>query len=124
MSIAARPPRKCTIVGDGIETFGVWVVTPARYSEVVDLDVAVVAKRPGDGEPRRSEVHRLRRVGAGGDGTADLDTGELLEEVEMEPGASELAVGDAAHADRLDLAHRFGDGRVLDGALFCRGDRA
>ena len=30
MSIAARPPRKCTIVGEGIDTFGVCVVTDAR----------------------------------------------------------------------------------------------
>ena len=28
--MAARPPRKCSIVGDGIETFGVRVVTLAR----------------------------------------------------------------------------------------------
>ena len=32
MSMAARPPRKCTIVGDGMQTFGVWVATDARYS--------------------------------------------------------------------------------------------
>jgi hypothetical protein len=31
MSIAARPPRKWTIVGDGIDTFGVCVATDARY---------------------------------------------------------------------------------------------
>ena len=30
MSMAARPPRKWTIVGDGIDTFGVCVVTDAR----------------------------------------------------------------------------------------------
>jgi len=30
MSIAARPPRKCTIVGDGIDTFGVSVTIDAR----------------------------------------------------------------------------------------------
>ena len=31
MSMPARPPRKWTIVGDGIDTFGVTVVTDARY---------------------------------------------------------------------------------------------
>ena len=30
MSIAARPPRKCTIVGDGIDTLGVSVTIEAR----------------------------------------------------------------------------------------------
>ncbi len=33
MSMAARPPRKWTIVGDGTQTFGVAVVTDARYSK-------------------------------------------------------------------------------------------
>ena len=66
-------------------------------------------------------MHRLGSIGTGRDRTTDLDTGELLEEVEVEPGAPELAVGDAAHADRLDVMHGLGDGLVLHGALLgCR----
>ena len=42
----------------------------------------------------------------------------------MEPGPAELAVGDAAHPERLDLAHGGGDGLVLDGAQLGRGDGA
>ena len=69
-------------------------------------------------------MHRLGGVGARRDRSADLDAGELFEEVEMEPGASELAVGDGAHADRFDLLHGAGDRRVFDGTLLRSGDRA
>ncbi len=62
-------------------------------------------------------MNGLGRVGARRDRTADLDAGELLEEVEMEPRAPKLAVGDAAHPDGLDLADRVGDGVVLDAPL-------
>ena len=59
-------------------------------------------------------------VGAGGDVAGDGDAVELLEEVEVEPRPPELAVGDAAHAERLDLADGVGDRRVLDGAQLGR----
>ena len=60
------------------------------------------------------------RIGAGRDVAGDRDAVELLEEVEVEPGAPELAVGDAAHPQRLQLAHGSGDRLVLDGAQLRR----
>jgi hypothetical protein len=36
--IAPRPPRKCSIVGDGIVTFGVSFVTDFRNSKSAKLD--------------------------------------------------------------------------------------
>ena len=112
------------MVGDGIETFGVWVVTPARYVKSSTWMSRTWRKRPGDRQARWREVNGLGRVGTRRDCTADLDAGELFEEVEVEPRASELAIGDAAHADRLDLSHGVGDCLVLDGALVVGGDRA
>ena len=47
---------------------------------------------------------------------ADLDAVQLLEEVDVEEGAPELAVGDAAQADLLLAAHHVPDRRVLDRA--------
>ena len=88
--------------------------------EVGDLDVADVAQRADDGQLRRRHVDGRCGVRAGGDVAGDGDAVELLEEVEVEPGPAELAVGDAAHAERLDLAHGGGDGLVLDGAQLAR----
>ena len=42
----------------------------------------------------------------------------------MEPRASELAVGDGAHADRLDLLHGAGNRSVFDRSLLRGSDRA
>ena len=47
---------------------------------------------------------------------ADLDAIELLEKVDVEEGAPELAVGDAAQADLLLAADHVADRRVLDRA--------
>ena len=67
MSMAARPPRKWTIVGDGIDTFGVARDDRREVPEVGDLDVADVAQRPDDGQLRRRHVDGRGGVGAGGD---------------------------------------------------------
>ena len=88
-----------------------------QIGEVVDLDVADVAQWARDRQAGRREVDGLGGVGARRDRPADLDAGKLFEEVEVEPGAPKLAVGDAAHADSLDLAHGVGDGLVLDRTL-------
>ena len=45
-----------------------------------------------------------------------VDPVELLEEVEMEPLAAELAVGDAVDPRRFQLRDHLGDRRVLDAA--------
>ena len=68
----------------------------------------------GHGEAWRCDVHGLGGVGACRNRTTDLDSGELFEEVEMEPRAAELAVGHAVHPERFHLAHRPGDGSILD----------
>ena len=58
----------------------------------------------------------LGGVGAGGDVARDGDSVEVFEEVEVEPGPPELAVGDGPHADRLELGDRIRDRHVLDPA--------
>src|SRR5207302_4094171 len=46
----------------------------------------------------------------------DGDVGKLLDEIEMPPGAAELAVGDAAIAEILLQPHHLADAIVLDRA--------
>jgi len=69
-------------------------------------------------------MNGLCGVGARSDCTTDLYAGELFEKVEVEPGASELAIGDAAHAGRFQLLHGLGDCLVLDSPTFLDRDRA
>ena len=79
-----------------------------------------MAQRPDDGEAGRRHVDGVGGIGAGGDVAGDGDAVELLEEVEVEPRPAELAVGDAAHPERLDLADGSGDRLVLHGAQLRR----
>ena len=53
---------------------------------------------------------------------ADGDAVELLQEVEVEPGAAELTIGNRLHAGRLQLADGVGDRGVLDFAQFGGAD--
>ena len=55
---------------------------------------------------------------------ADLDAVQLLEEVDVEEGAPELAVGDALEAHLLLAARHVTDRRVLDRAQGFGGDLA
>ena len=122
MSMAARPPRKCTIVGDGMRDLGRlrWR-TDARYCEVGDLDVAHVAQRPDHRQLGRRHVDRRRPSRSWTRCCpVTVDAVELLEEVEVEPGPAELAVGDAAHAERLEPRDGGGDGLVLHGSQLGR----
>ena len=69
-------------------------------------------------------MDRLCSVGARCDRAADFDPGELLEEVEVEPGTSKLAIGDGVHTDRLDLRHGARNRGVFDRSLLGGRDRA
>ena len=60
-------------------------------------------------------MHRVGGVGAGRDVAGDGHAVELLQEIEVEPGAAELTVGDRPHPGRLELAYGVGDRRILDG---------
>ena len=102
-------------MGEGIETFGVWVVDRGQVAEVGDLDVTDVTKGTDDRQRRRGHVDGRGRVRARGDVPGHGDTVELLQEVEVEPGPPELAVGHAVEPDRLDPRDGSGDGLVLDG---------
>ena len=102
-----------------MHTLGVRLVTLCRNSKSLALDAAAVADPPGDAHGRRPEadlgaVVTLERRGEAA--LADLDAVQLLEKVDVEEGAPELAVGDAAQADLLLAAHHVPDRRVLDRA--------
>ena len=85
-------------------------------TEVVDLDVVSMSERSGDGDPRRRLVNGCHGVGARLDLSRHGDAVELAQEVEMEPLASKLTVGDASDAGRLELHDHLGDRGVLDAA--------
>ena len=92
--------------------------------EVGDLDRTGVAQRTRHRQLRRRHVHGVGGVGARRDVAGDGHAVELLEEVEVEPGAAELTVGDRPHPGVLELAHGIGDRRILDGAqLGCARSR-
>ena len=101
--IASRPPRKCSIVGDGIVTFGVCVVTDLQELEIGALD------RLRHGAPCRvtcitggaKSTLPVGAVEADGDAALGLDAVELRQKVDVEIGAPELAVGDAVQAEVL-----------------------
>ena len=81
--------------------------------EVGELDVLDVTHLVDDADRRRCEL--LGTVGLlHGDGDVGLDAAELLEEVEVEIGAPELAVGDGLQADVGLEAHDLVDRAVLD----------
>ena len=87
--------------------------------EVAPLDAAVwrtgaVTRMVGGRKP--TSLPSSRRNVAVKLPSSDLDAVELLEEVDAEEGAAELAVGDALEADLLLAAHHVADRRVLDHA--------
>ena len=115
----ARPPRKCSIVGDGIVTFGVRRVWLLQELEVGALDVLHVPDTVDHAHHGRREL--LRAVGAADrHHFARLDAAQLLQEIDMEVGPAELAVGDGRKADPLLHPHDFADRAVLDLAQRCR----
>ena len=81
--------------------------------EVGALDVLDVAHLVDHAHHRRREL--LAAVGLPDrDRDVGLDAAELLEEVDVEVGAAELAVGDALEADVLLELDDLGDRLVLD----------
>ena len=76
-----------------------------------------MADRRRDAHHRRCEVDvALRAVKADGDAALGLDAFELLQEIDVEVGAPEFAVGDALEAEILLEADDVSDGGVFDGA--------
>src|SRR5713101_3404939 len=117
MSMAFRPPRKWTIVGDGTVTLGVFVATDFQELEVVPLDVFDVPKFAGDDDARRREVDLTGvRVELRGDAAGDRHALQPLQEVGMEERPPVLAVGDAAQTGGFLLRHEVADRVVLRGA--------
>ena len=107
MSIPFRPPRKCTIVGDGMVTFGVPGRDRPKKIEVGGLNVLDVPQLARDGHPRRREVNltgpRAELVAMPPD---DGDALQPLQEVDVKERAAELAVGDALQPDRFLFPNR------------------
>ena len=102
-----------------MHTLGVRPVTLFRNSKSRPWMLRPVADPPGHAHGRRPEADLGAVVAAERRGEAaldDLDAVQLLEEVDVEEGAAELAVGDAAEADLLLAAHHVPDRRVLDRA--------
>ena len=99
----ARPPRKCSIVGDGMVTFGVpLAMTELQELEILQLDRLRVADLAGHLHHRRRKiVAAARRLEADRNPPLVFDAVELLEKIDVEIGAAELAVGDAFQAERL-----------------------
>ena len=117
----ARPPRKCSIVGDGIVTFGVRPALTrdfrysksARWMSFTWRTLSITRITGGASSSRAVGLpDRHRDVG--------LDAAELLEEVDVEVGAAELAVGDALQADVFLELDDLGDRVVLDRAQLRR----
>jgi hypothetical protein len=111
----ARPPRKCSIVGDGIVTLGVWPALTrdfrysksARWMSLTWRTLSITRITGGASSSRAVGLpDRDRDVG--------LDAAELLEEIDVEVGAPELAVGDALQADVFLEPDDLGDRVVLD----------
>ena len=106
-----------------MQTLGVRGVWRLRKSKSGALDARGVAQLAGDPHRRRLEADLAAVVAAEARGEAalaDRHAIEPLEEVDVEEGAAELAVGDALEPDLLLLAHRLGDALVLDRAQLVR----
>ena len=89
---------------------------------MVEHRVAVEADLARDFQRLRLGLHALELDAVLG--LDDLDAFKPAEEVEVPPGAAELAVGDRLQADRLLLLHDVADRLVLDGAKLGRADPA
>ena len=94
---------------------GVRFVTDLQELEIGHLDRLDVAHRAGHLHHRRREIDVAGgAVKADRDAALGFDALELLEEVDVEVGAPELAVGDAVQAEVLLEADDVADRRVLD----------
>ena len=96
-------------------TLGVWPAVDLRLQvlEVGLLDVLGVAHLVDHADHRRGQFLGAVRL-PDRDRDVGLDAAELLEEVDVEIGAAELAVGDALEADVLLELHDLGDRLVFD----------
>ena len=120
--MASRPPRKCSIVGDGMVTLGVRLRHRLEELEIRQLDRLDVAHRAGYVHHRRREIDVAGSAVEGDrDAALRFDALELLEEVDMEIGAPEFAVGDALQSEILLETNDVADRRILD--LAQRGGR-
>jgi hypothetical protein len=81
---------------------------------VRDLDRTLVDQRSGDRDAGRGEMHGLLGARRGGDQAVDRDAAELLEEIEVEPLATELTVGDRSDSCRRQLRDHGCDLAILD----------
>ena len=92
-----------------MQTLGVRPVTLFRNSKSAALDAAAVAQPARVtrmvGGLKPTSLPSSRRKVAVKPPSTDLDAVQPLEEVDVEEGAPELAVGDAAQADLLLAAH-------------------
>ena len=109
-----RPLRKWSTVGDGMVIFGVTLVLALR-----NLKCSSIGWSAG----KSILADHAQRLGLGLDaleldalvGLVDLDARQVLEEIEVPPGAAELAVGGELEADLLLLPDDLPDLLVLDG---------
>jgi hypothetical protein len=91
--------------------------------EVGQLDVLDVAHLVDHAHHRRRQL--LRAIGlTDGDRDVGLDAADLLQKVDVEIGAAELAVGDALQAHVFLELHDLGDGLVFDRAQLLGRDVA
>ena len=121
MSIAARPPRKCTMVGRRDGHFGRLVHLALQKVEIVHLNVLGVAQLARHAQLGRRKVHRLCGIRTGGDGACHRHALQLLKKVEMKKGAAELAVGNGAQPDRFLFLDYLRDMLIFDLAQFLLG---
>ena len=120
MSIAARPPRKWTIVGDGIDTFGVCVATEARYRKS-----STWMSRPWRSGPTTDSFG-----GVSGRSTAASELAAMLPVTATPSSCSRKSRWNQARRNSPSVTLRIpsastlgdggGDGVVLDGAQLAR----
>ena len=104
-------------MGDGIVTFGVRVVSDLQELEIGELDGLDVRHLAGDLHDGRREVDVARvAVEADRDPALGLNALQPGQEVDMEVGAAELAVGDAQEPEVFLEPDDVADGLVLDAA--------
>ncbi len=106
-------------------TFGVRFVTERRNSKSSALDRPRVAHVARHVHYRRREVDVAGvAVEADGDAALDLHTFQLCQEVDVEVGPAEFAVGDPPQAQVFLKAHDVANRRVLDLPQFGGAHRA
>ena len=82
------------MVGEGIDTLGGSLGERGEVRVVGDLEVVGVAEFARDRKSGRRHVHGVGGVRTGRYVAGYRNAIELLEEIEMKPGAPKLAVGD------------------------------